>query len=108
MMVILSVLTANITIATSVLTACSVVEMQKNFSVLVRTIFENTKISLVKWFMAMYLVSSHKKGISSHQLARDIEVTQKLLGIYFTRYAHYMEKMILLNFPMMLNVTKHI
>ena len=25
----------------------------------------------------MYLVSSHKKGISSHQLARDIEVTQK-------------------------------
>ena len=27
--------------------------------------------------MAMYLVSSHKKGISSHQLARDIEVTQK-------------------------------
>ena len=49
----------------------------KNFSVLVGTIFENTKISLVKWFQAMYLISSHKKGISSHQLARDIEVTQK-------------------------------
>lgn len=27
--------------------------------------------------MAMYLVSSHKKGISSHQLSRDIDVTQK-------------------------------
>lgn len=27
--------------------------------------------------MAMHLISSHKKGISSHQLARDIEVTQK-------------------------------
>ena len=25
----------------------------------------------------MYLISSHKKGISSHQLARDIQVTQK-------------------------------
>ena len=25
----------------------------------------------------MYLISSHKKGISSHQLARDIDVTQK-------------------------------
>lgn len=49
----------------------------KNFSVLVGTIFENTKISLVKWFMAMYLISSHKKGISSHQLSRDISVTQK-------------------------------
>ncbi len=49
----------------------------KNFSVLAKTIFENTKIDLVKWFAAMYLVSSHKKGISSHQLARDIDVTQK-------------------------------
>lgn len=48
-----------------------------NFSVLVGTIFENTKIALVKWFSAMYLISSHKKGISSHQLARDISVTQK-------------------------------
>lgn len=49
----------------------------KNFSVLVGTIFENTKISLIKWFMAMYLITSHKKGISSHQLSRDIVVTQK-------------------------------
>lgn len=48
-----------------------------NFSCLVGTIFENTKVSLRKWFMAMYLISSHKKGISSHQLARDIDVTQK-------------------------------
>ncbi len=50
---------------------------QRKFSVLVGTIFENTKISLRKWFMAMYLISSHKKGISSCQLARDIQVTQK-------------------------------
>lgn len=50
---------------------------KQNFSVLVGTIFENTKISLVKWFMAMYLVSSHKKGVSSCQLSRDLGVTQK-------------------------------
>lgn len=50
---------------------------RKNFSCLVGTIFENTKVSLLKWFMAMYLVSSHKKGVSSHQLGRDIEVCQK-------------------------------
>ena len=49
----------------------------KRFSCLVGTIFENTKLPLQKWFMAMYLISSHKNGISSHQLARDIEVTQK-------------------------------
>ena len=48
-----------------------------NFSVLVGTIFENTKISLRKWFIAMYLISCHKKGISSVQLATDIHVTQK-------------------------------
>lgn len=50
---------------------------QNKFSVTVGTIFENTKISLRKWFMAMYLISSHKKGVSSCQLARDINVTQK-------------------------------
>ena len=27
--------------------------------------------------MAMYLISSHKNGISSHQLSRDLDVTQK-------------------------------
>lgn len=48
-----------------------------NFSEMVGTIFENTKVSLVKWFMAMYLISSHKKGISSHQLHRDLHITQK-------------------------------
>jgi transposase-like protein len=52
-------------------------ECASHFSVTVGTIFENTKVSLRKWFMAMYLVSSTKKGVSSHQLARDIKVTQK-------------------------------
>lgn len=48
-----------------------------NFSCLVGTIFENTKLPLQKWFIAMYLVSAHKKGVSSHQISRDCEVTQK-------------------------------
>lgn len=52
-------------------TACN-----HNFSCLVGTIFENTKLPLIKWFVAMYLISSHKKGISSHQLARDLHITQ--------------------------------
>ena len=50
---------------------------KRKFNVTVGTIFENTKLSLRKWFMAMYLVSSTKKGVSSHQLARDLAVTQK-------------------------------
>ena len=48
----------------------------RNFSCLVGTIFENTKLPLVKWFVAMYYISSHKKGVSSHQLSRDLAVTQ--------------------------------
>ena len=50
---------------------------RKQFSVKVGTIFHDTKISLRKWFVAIYLVTAHKKGISSHQLARDLKVTQK-------------------------------
>lgn len=50
---------------------------KRNFTCKVGTIFEDSNLSLVKWFIAMYLISSHKKGISSCQLARDIKVTQK-------------------------------
>ena len=49
----------------------------KYFNVKTGTIFEDTKIPIRKWFMALYVFSSHKKGISSHQLAKDIDVTQK-------------------------------
>ena len=49
----------------------------KRFNVLTGTIFENTKLSLRKWFMAIWLILSNKKGISSMQLSRDIKVTQK-------------------------------
>ena len=50
---------------------------RKPFSVKVGTIFEDSALPLQKWFFAMFIVSSHKKGISSCQLARDISVTQK-------------------------------
>lgn len=49
----------------------------KYFNVRTNTLFDNTKVELIKWFMAIWLVTSHKKGISSLQLARDIQVTQK-------------------------------
>lgn len=56
---------------------CGGRECANKFSVRHGTIFEDSKISLQKWFVAIYLVTSHKKGISSCQLARDIKVTQK-------------------------------
>src|SRR5690349_1914261 len=56
---------------------CGEKECYKKFSVTVGTIFENSKIPLRTWYAAMYLIASHKKGISSHQLHRDLGISQK-------------------------------
>ncbi len=60
----------------------------KYFNVKVGTIFEDTKIPLQKWFMALNTFSSHKKGISSYQLAKDLSVTQKTAWFMLHRL-HY-------------------
>ena len=52
-------------------------DCKKRFSIKVGTIFEDSKIPLRKWFMAIWLITSHKKGVASTTLARDIKVTQK-------------------------------
>lgn len=52
-------------------------DCSKSFSLTKGTIFENSQIPLEKWFFAIYIMSSHKKGISSVQLSKDIGVTQK-------------------------------
>ncbi len=49
----------------------------KYFNVRTQTLFDNTKIELQTWFIAIYLVTAHKKGISSLQLGRDLNITQK-------------------------------
>lgn len=52
-------------------------DCRQKFSIKVGTIFEDSKIPLQKWFIAIYLLTAHKKGISSVQLGKDIGVTQK-------------------------------
>jgi transposase-like protein len=49
----------------------------KKFSVRHDTIFFDSKLSLRKWYAAIFLITSHRKGIASAQLARDLGVTQK-------------------------------
>lgn len=49
----------------------------KYFNVKTNTLFDNTKIALQKWFLAIWLVTSYKKDISSLQLSKDIDVSQK-------------------------------
>lgn len=65
---------------------------QRQFSVKVGTIFEDSKISLQKWFAAIYLITSHKKGISSLQLHRDLGVTQKTAWFMLHRVRHITDK----------------
>ncbi len=55
------------------------------FTLKMGTIFESTKLPLIKWFMAMYLVANNKKGISSYQLADTIGVSQKTAWFMLTK-----------------------
>lgn len=57
----------------------------KYFNVKTNTIFDNTKIELQKWFLGIWLVTSHKKGISSLQLGRDLNITQKSAWFMLSR-----------------------
>ncbi|MBS1593586.1 MAG: IS1595 family transposase [Bacteroidetes bacterium] len=49
----------------------------RKYSVRVGTMFEDSKVPLSKWFAAIYLITAHKKGVSSLQLQRDLGITQK-------------------------------
>jgi transposase-like protein len=50
---------------------------RKPFTVKVGTIFEASHIALRDWLVAMYLLCSSKKGISSNQLSRTLGITVK-------------------------------
>lgn len=56
---------------------CREKQCRNKFSVLVGSIYENTKLPLTKWFLATYILTTHSKGISSLQLASFIGCTQK-------------------------------
>ena len=70
---------------------CGNSECYKKFSVTVGTVFEASNIGLTKWFMAVYLCTAHKKGISSYQLAKDIGVSQKCAWFMLHRIRELMK-----------------
>src|SRR5262249_7106025 len=49
----------------------------KQFTVRMGTIFEESKIPLRKWLLIIHLMNCSKKGVSSHQIARQVGVTQR-------------------------------
>ncbi len=50
---------------------------RKQFTVRVGSIFEDSKLPLRHWLYAIHLMTSSKKGVSSHQIARELGITVK-------------------------------
>jgi len=50
---------------------------QKQFTVKVETIFEDSALGLDKWLVAIWMICNCKNGLSSYELHRAIGVTQK-------------------------------
>lgn len=48
---------------------------RKQFTVRVGTIFEASKLPICKWLMATHLMAAAKNNISSHEMARLLDVT---------------------------------
>lgn len=50
---------------------------KKQFTVKVKTIMEDSALGLDKWMVAIWMLANCKNGISSHELARALGITQK-------------------------------
>jgi transposase-like protein len=59
-------------------------ECNKEFTVTVGTIFEDSHIPLRKWLIASYLLCSSKKGISSLQLQRILDLGSYRTALFMT------------------------
>lgn len=70
---------------------CKSKHPKQQFSAKVGTIFEDSPIGLDKWFAAMWLVANCKNGVSSYEIARDLDVTQKTAWFMDHRIRRAME-----------------
>ncbi len=52
-------------------------ECRKHFSVRTGTVMEESRLPLHKWLMAIYMLTTARKGIPSTQMARELGITQK-------------------------------
>jgi transposase-like protein len=63
-------------------------QCRQRFSIRVGTVFEDSKIPLRKWIAAIWMITTHRKGIASTTLARDIDVQQKTAWFMMHRLRH--------------------
>lgn len=76
-------------IATRRLLRCK--DCRRQFSHKLGTIFEDSPLGLDKWFVAVWAIVNCKNGISSHELARALGVTQKTAWFMLRRIRKAME-----------------
>ena len=66
-------------------------DCRRQFTAKVGTIFADSHIPLRKWFYAIYLLTSQKKGISSIRLAEYLEITQTSAWYVLQRIRYAMD-----------------
>jgi transposase-like protein len=64
---------------------------KKQFTVKVKTIMEDSPISLDKWMVAFWMLANCKNGISSYELASNIKVTQTTAWFMLQRIREVMK-----------------
>jgi len=67
-------------------------DCREQFSVLVGTIFEDSKIPLSKWLLAIHLLCQGKNGVSAHELHRTLDITYKSAWFMAHRIRYAMER----------------
>jgi transposase-like protein len=56
---------------------CNAKHPKRQFSIKVGTLFEDSPLPLEKWLPCVWMIASMKNGVSSHEIARSLGVTQK-------------------------------
>src|SRR3989344_1756149 len=65
---------------------------KQDFTIKTGTLFGESKLPLQKWFIAIYLLTTRKKGISSIELAEQVGVRQKTAWFMDHRIREAMEQ----------------
>jgi transposase-like protein len=65
---------------------------RKQFTVTVGTVFEDSHIPLSKWLLAIHLLASSKKGMSAHQLHRNLGISYKAAWFMAHRLRYAMKQ----------------
>jgi transposase-like protein len=63
---------------------------RKQFTVTVGTVFEDSRIPISKWLLAIHLIGSSKKGMSAHQIHRMLGISYKAAWFMMHRLRYAM------------------